>query len=246
MKNQIFLASPKIFSDTKKQVLNSLKNNWISSWGDYIAKFENKIKKYTNSKNVVVCSSGTAALHVSLVLSNVKKGDEVIVPTLTFIATINVVKYLDASPIFMDCDNFFNIDVKKTIEFLNKETFFKNNFTFNKKTGKKISAIIPVHVWGNAVKLKELIKICKKKNIKVIEDATESLGTFYTHKELNGKHTGTIGDFGCLSFNGNKIITAGAGGAILTKSNLLAKKARYLISQSKDDKFKFKIGRAHV
>ena len=239
MKKKISLSSPNIFKDSKKYILNCINKKWISSWGKYTTDFEKKIKNYTKSKNVVVCSSGTAALHISLILSSVKKNDEIIVPTLTFIATINVINYLQASPIFMDSDEFFNIDVDKTIQFIENHTILKRNFTYNKKTGKRISAIIPVHIWGNAANLQKLLRLCKSKNIKIIEDASESLGTFYNKGKIKGKHTGTIGNFGCISFNGNKIITTGGGGAILTNKYSDAKKARYLISQAKDDGVRF-------
>ena len=160
MKKKISLSSPNIFKDSKKYILNCINKKWISSWGKYTTDFEKKIKNYTKSKNVVVCSSGTAALHISLILSSVKKNDEIIVPTLTFIATINVINYLQASPIFMDSDEFFNIDVDKTIKFIENHTILKRNFTYNKKTGKRISAIIPVHIWGNAANLQKLLRLC--------------------------------------------------------------------------------------
>ena len=137
---------------------------------------------------------------------------------MTFVASINVIKYLDANPVFMDVDNNHNLDVKKTISFLENNTYFKNSSTFNKKS-KKISALILAHMWGNALEFNELVKICKKKNIYIIEDAAEALGTYYSSGLNKNKHVGTIGDIGCLSFNGNKIITTGSGGALLVKKN---------------------------
>lgn len=134
---------------------------------------------------------------------------------------------------------FFNIDIEKTIKFINEETFYKDNSTFNKKTGRRISAIIPVHVWGNAVWLDELVLICKERNIKIIEDAAESLGTAYLSGEYKGKYTGSIGEIGCLSFNGNKIITTGGGGMILTSDPIIAERAKYLTTQAKDDSFHY-------
>ena len=131
-----------------------------------ITKFEKKINKITNIKYSVACSSGTAALHTALKVLGVKKNDEVLVPTITFVATINVIKYLNAHPIFFGCDEFFNIDHRDVIEFIKKKTFFKNGYSFNKKTKRKITAIIPVHIWGNAANLSEICKICKKRNIK--------------------------------------------------------------------------------
>jgi dTDP-4-amino-4,6-dideoxygalactose transaminase len=176
---------------------------------------------------------------VSLNLAGINPGDEVIVPTLTFIAPINAVVYNSATPIFMDADNYYNIDSEKTIEFIENETVFKNGFTYNKTTDKKISAIIPVHVWGNAACLDELQPLCEDRNIFVVEDASESLGTVYSKGNYSGKHTGTIGRVGCLSFNGNKIITTGGGGMILTDDGQLAEKARYLTTQAKNDPVRY-------
>jgi dTDP-4-amino-4,6-dideoxygalactose transaminase len=139
----------------------------------------------------------------------------------------------------MDSDNYYNIDAEKTIEFIKNKTVFKNGFTYNKNTNNKIAAIIPVHVGGNACWLDELIELCNKQNIAIVEDACESLGTFYNAGKYKGKHTGTIGKLGCLSFNGNKIITTGGGGMILTDDESLAEKAKYLTTQAKDDPIRY-------
>ena len=213
------------------EIKKIIKLNQISSYGAIIPKFEKKISKITKIKNAVSCSSGTAALHVALKVVGVKSQDEVIVPTITFIATINSVHYLNAKPVFMDCDDYFNIDPLKTIEFIEKKTHFKNGFSYNKKTKKRISAIIPVHVWGNASNILGLAKLCKKRNIKIVEDCTEALGTFYKNKNS----VGSIGDIGCFSFNGNKIITTGNGGLLITKKKSYANYAKYLISQATDN-----------
>ena len=207
-------------------------------WGEYVNLFESKIAEYTGSKYAIACVNGTAAIHVSII-SGVNPGDEVIVPTLTFIASINGISYCNADPIFMDADGFYNMDSEKVIEFIKSETVFKNGFTYNKKTDKRISAILPVHVWGNACWFGELVKLCEERNIVIVEDAAESVGTFYNEGNNKGKHTGTIGELGCLSFNGNKIITAGGGGMILTDDEVLAEKAKYLTTQAKDDPIRF-------
>jgi len=162
-------------------------------------------------------------------------GDEVIVPSLTFIAPINAVAYNGAYPIFMDCDRHYNIDVEKLINFITDQTIFKNGISINKSTNNRISAIIPVHIWGNAVDMSTLQKICKERNIVIIEDASESLGTIYNSGIYNNVHTGLIGDLGCISFNGNKIITTGGGGVIITNNSAFAEKAKYLTTQAKDD-----------
>ena len=166
-------------------------------------------------------------------------GDEVIVPTLTFIATVNVVKYLGGEPVFMDCDDFYNIDFEKTVDFLQRQTEMKNGNTYNRLTGRRIAAIIPVHIFGNAARLHEFVTICRERNIRIVEDAAESLGTFYDAPDAGKRHTGTIGDIGCFSFNGNKIITTGGGGMIVTNVPDFAEKAKYLTTQAKDDEVRY-------
>ena len=220
-----------------KEVVKTLKSGWVSTAGNNIGIFEKKISSFTKSKYVVACNSGSSGLHVALIVAGVKNCDEVILPAISFIATANVVKYVGAKPIFIDVDNHFNLDIEKLYIFLKEETFMRSGSCYNKKTKKKIAAIIFVHVWGGAANIKKILKYCKEKNIKVIEDSTESLGTLYKKNYLNGKHTGTIGDIGILSFNGNKIITTGAGGAILTKSKKYYKKSKLLINQAKKNDF---------
>ncbi len=235
MLKKIALNEPSLDIDEIKSVTKCIESNWISTAGELIKKFENKISNYTGAKYAIACMNGTCALQISLKILGVTKEDEVIVPTLTFISPISAVVLNNAKPIFMDVDNYHNIDCKKVIEFIKKQTLFKNGCTFNKKTKKRIKAIIVVHVWGNAVDLKKLIKLCKKKNILLVEDAAEGLGTKYKSSNLKNKHVGSIGVLGCLSFNGNKIITTGGGGMILTNNKFLSNKARYYINQAKDN-----------
>ncbi len=233
------LSVPSLKGNELKYVSKCIKTEWISSSGKFVKIFEDRIASYLGAKHAIACINGTSALQVSLRILGVLPDDEIIVPTITFIAPINAIIYNNAKPIFMDCDEFYNIDASKTIEFIKQCTIFKKKFTYNKKTGKRISAIIPVHVWGNAVDLDKLILICKQRNITILEDASESFGTKYTKGKLKNKYAGTIGKIGCLSFNGNKIITTGGGGMILTNDRKIAKRARYLIDQAKDDGFKY-------
>ena len=233
------LSVPFIQGNEWKYIKECLDVEWISSVGKYVDFFEQRIAEYTGAKHAVACVNGTAALHIALKLAGVKPGDEVIVPTLTFIAPVNAVEYLSAAPVFMDCDQYYNIDAGKVIRFLKKETEFRDGFTHNRSTGRRISAIIPVHVFGNAVFLDELVDICRERNIKIVEDAAESLGTRYISGKHSGRHCGTVGTLGCLSFNGNKIITTGGGGMILTDDPALAEKARYLTTQAKDDSARY-------
>ena len=239
----INLHEPLLAGNERKYIKNCLDQGWVSSVGKYVDIFEKKISKYTGAKYAVACINGTTALQVSLRLVGVKKNDEVIVPSMTFIAPVNAISYNNAKPIFMDCDEYYTIDVNKTVDFINNETHtikqkkFGNNLsiTVNNKTGNRITAIIVVHVFGNAANLDRLVDLCRRKNIALIEDAAESIGTFYSTSRYKKRHTGTLGTIGCLSFNGNKIITTGGGGMILTNNQKIAKKAKYLITQAKDD-----------
>ena len=236
MKSYIPLYPPSIPKNSIYYLKKCVNENYVSTSGNIIKQFEEKISRYTHSKYAVALNSGTSALHLALKVVGVEKQDEVIVPTLTFIATVNAVLYNNCSPIFMDCDDYYNTDVDKVLSFLDKKTIFKKNFTYNKKTKKRIYAIIITHVWGNAANLLKLVKFCKKKNIKLIEDASESLGTFY---KKNKSHTGTIGDVGVFSFNANKIITTGCGGMLLTNNKKYYKLTKYFSAQAKDDDIYF-------
>jgi len=233
------LSVPSLKGNEWKYVKECIDTEWVSSAGKYVDLFEQKIAEYTGSKYAIACVNGTSALHVSLRLAGIKPGDEVIVPTLTFIAPVNAVTYNGASPVFMDVDEYYNLDIDKTIEFIQTETVFKNGITYNKQTDKCISAIIPVHMWGNPVWLDELVPLCLDRNIVIVEDASESLGSIYNRGNYKEYHTGTIGKSGCLSFNGNKIITTGGGGMILTDDEDLAEKASYLTTQAKDDPVRY-------
>ena len=239
MSAYIPLSVPTLKGNELKYVKECIDTEWVSSAGKYVELFEQKIAEYTGSKYAVACVNGTAAIQVSLRLAGVKPSDEVIVSTLTFIASVNAITYNNATPIFMDADKYYNLDSEKTIEFIKNETVYKNGFTYNKNTDKKISAILPVHVWGNACWLDELIELCNKQNIVIVEDACESLGTFYNGGKFKGKHTGTIGKLGCLSFNGNKIITTGGGGMILTNNEDIAIRARHITTTAKSDPLEY-------
>lgn len=233
------LHEPNFIGNEKKYLLSCINDNWVSTSGKFLKLFEKKICQITKTKFVVPVLNGTIGLHLSLILSKVNINDEVLIPTITFAATINSVIYLKAKPIFMDVDDNLNIDEKKTIEFIKKKTHFVNGETINSTTKRKIKAIMIVHTFGNAANFEELYSLCKKRKIKIIEDAAESLGTIYKKGKFKNRHTGTIGDFGVFSFNGNKIITAGNGGVVLTKNKKIYNKANYLITQSKDNNIRF-------
>ena len=238
MFKKVFLHNPTIYNNEIKYIKKCLNSGWITN-GDYIDKFTNIVKKFTKVKYAIPCINGTSALHISLKVLNIEEGDEVIVPSTTFIAPINAVMYNMAKPIFMDVDKYFTIDTNKTLEYLKNNTYLKKKYCFNKKTHRKIKAIIIVHTFGNAADIEKLFIFCRNRNISIVEDAAESLGTKYTKGRFKNRHTGTVGNIGCLSFNSNKIITAAGGGMILTNSATLAKKSIYLINQAKNDSVKY-------
>lgn len=227
------LSIPNFEGNEKKYVDDSIAQGWVSTGGTYITKLEQEMAKFIHTENVAACQSGTSALHLSLIEAGVRPGDAVIVPSLTFIAAVNPVKYQFATPIFMDCDASFCMDPIKLRMFCESECQFDGKRLFYR--GKKIKALVVVHVFGNMADMVSILEIARKYNIKVIEDSTEALGTKYTAGPLAGKYAGTIGDFGCYSFNGNKIITTGGGGAITANDPEIVDHIRYLSTQAKND-----------
>ncbi|MDF2801228.1 MAG: LegC family aminotransferase [Anaerocolumna sp.] len=235
MDKYIPLSVPNLKGKELEYVTKAIETEWVSTGGGYIDEFERNIANYLKVEKAVACQSGTAGLHLALKLSGVEYGDEVIVPTLTFIAAVNPVRYLGAEPVFMDCDDSLNLDINKLEEFCNTECYLSENELINKKTQRVIKAIIIVHVFGNMADMERLIEVASRYRLKVVEDATEALGSYCTSGKYKGKFAGTIGDFGAYSFNGNKIITTGGGGMLVAKDNILIDKAKYLSTQSKDD-----------
>ncbi|MEZ5543317.1 MAG: LegC family aminotransferase [Pseudomonadota bacterium] len=229
------LSVPCITGNEWEYVKTCLDSGWVSTAGSFVSRFEEDFRRYTGAGHAIACMNGTAALHVALGLVGVTAGDEVLVPTLTFIASVNAISYLGASPVFMDCDEFYNIDVDSTREFLEDETELREGVCYNRRSGRRIAALVPVHVFGNAARVQELVPLCRERGIRIVEDAAESLGTVYS----DGRHTGTIGDVGCFSFNGNKILTTGGGGMIVTDNAAYAERARYLTTQAKDDELHY-------
>ena len=237
MTKRINLSEPLFIGNEKKYLISCIDDNWVSSKGKFVKRFEKKISEYTNCKYTTTAINGTSALHLSLKVLGVKKNDEVIVPTLTFVASINSIIYNQARPFFMDVDSCFNLDIDKCLNFLKFNTKIKSDgFCYNKITSNRIFAIMPVHLFGNLVNLDKLSKICKNKNIKIIEDASESLGSKYLSGKFKDKHPGTIGDAGIISFNGNKVITSGGGGIFLTKNKKYFDDFKYLADQAKNQK----------
>jgi len=210
-------------------VTDCIKSNFVSSVGEYVNKMEESLQEFTGVKYAIVTVNGTAALHVGLVLCGVQSGDEVLMPALTFIATANAISYVGAVAHFVDVDEkTLGIDAQKLDIYLSDIAEMRDGTCYNKNTNKKIKAIVPMHTFGHSVDMDALNKVMKKYNIDVIEDAAESLGSFY-----KGKHTGTLSKLSAISFNGNKIITTGGGGAILTNDEELARKAKHITTTSK-------------
>ena len=223
------LHEPLFFGKEINYLKNTINQNFVSSAGEYVNQFEKKIKKYTKVKFAIAVVNGTQAIYISLKACGVKKNEEVLVPALTFVGTANAISYLGAEPHFVDSQiENFGINCLKLENYLNKIVKFKGNKCINKFTGKVIKAIIPVHVFGHPCNIQDIIKIAKKFNLIVVEDAAEALGSFYKKK-----HLGTFGDVGCFSFNGNKIITTGGGGMVITNKKILAKKIQHLTTTAK-------------
>ena len=224
-----YLHEPFLGKKDSNSVSNAVLKKEVSTYGNFVVKFEKEIKKFTKAKYSVALINCTQALFISLKAVGVKKNDEVLVPSLTFIGTVNAISYLDAEPHFVDSNiDDFGIDCQKLENYLKKITFKKKDKFYNKKTGKLISAIVPVHVFGHPCKIEYIKKISKKYNLKIVEDAAEALGSYYKNK-----HLGTFGHIGCLSFNGNKIITTGGGGVIITNNLKLYKRIKHLSSTAK-------------
>ena len=228
-KKIIPLHEPKFFGNEKKYVNQCIDTTFVSSVGKFVDKFEKKIAKYTGAKYAVATTNGTAALHISLILAGVKQDDEVITQPLNFIASCNAISYCNAKPIFIDVDkDTMGLSPSALRSFLEKNTKIKNKKCINKKTKKIIKACIPMHSYGHPCRIEEIKKLLTKYHIFLIEDASESLGSFYKKK-----HTGTFGKLGIISFNGNKIVTAGGGGCIITNDKILAKKAKHITTTAK-------------
>ena len=235
----INLSVPNLSMDILENLKKCLESGWVSTGGRFIPEFETKVKNYMKTKFAAGVQSGTAGLHMSLQVLGVQRDEEVFVPTLTFIAAVNPTTYLGASPIFIDCDDSLCMDPLKLEKFCSEECDFREGVLVNKKTNKKIRALVIVHVFGNMADMEKIMDIAKKYNLRVLEDATEALGTYYTEGRYKGKYAGTIGDIGVLSFNANKIITTGGGGMVVGDNEELVEKVRFLSSQAKKDTLYF-------
>lgn len=223
------LHEPKFIGNEKKNLNECIDSTFVSTVGNFVDRFEEEIAKYTGAKYAVATVNGTSGLHISLILANVDKDSEVITQPITFVATCNAISYCGAVPIFIDVDKeTMGLSPSALKSFLEKNTSVENKKCINNVTGKVIKACVPMHSYGHPCKIDKIKEICDEYHIFLIEDAAESIGSFYENK-----HTGTFGNLGVMSFNGNKIITAGGGGCIITNNKALAKKAKHLTTTAK-------------
>ncbi|NLA76385.1 MAG: LegC family aminotransferase [Clostridiales bacterium] len=229
------LSVPNLKGNELKYVSTAVETEWVSTGGPYVEDFEKNIASYVKCAGAVSCQNGTSGLHISLLLTGVTADDAVIVPTLTFIAAVNPVKYIGATPVFMDCDDSLCMDPVKLERFCKEECTLGNGKLIEKASGKHIKTLVVVHVFGNMADMEAIMNIARRYNLKVVEDATEAIGTYYTSGEYKGRYAGTIGDLGVLSFNGNKIITTGGGGMILSNNADYLRHAKHLTTQAKSD-----------
>ncbi len=229
------LSVPEIGGNEWKYVKECLDTSWVSYVGQYVNKFEEVLSEFVGTKYAVATSSGTSALHIALLVAGIQEDDEVLVSTLTFIAPVNSIRYLGAWPVFIDADpKYWQMDPEQVVDFLEQECRWKNGFLYNKVTGRRVKAILPVHILGHPVDMTPIIDIASKFNLTIVEDAAESLGAKY-----NGQSVGQIGDIACVSFNGNKIVTTGSGGMILTDNADWANRAKHITTQAKYDSLEY-------
>lgn len=229
------LCVPTIRGNEWSYVKECLDTNWVSSVGAYVDKFERAVAEAVGTEYAVATSSGTAALHVALLVAGIRPEDEVLVSTLSFIAPANAIRYVGAWPIFVDADpTYWQMDPEKVKSFLETQCRWRNGALFNLVTGRRVRAILPVHILGHSVDMDPILELARKYELTVIEDATESLGARY-----KDRNAGALGDIACFSFNGNKLITTGGGGMIVTNNSHWAERAKYLTTQAKDDPIEY-------
>ncbi|MGE5111805.1 MAG: LegC family aminotransferase, partial [Acidobacteriaceae bacterium] len=229
------LYAPEIRGDEWKYVKECLDTGWVSSVGEYVNRFERMLAEYLGAKAAVATCNGTSALHVALLVAGVRPGDEVLVSTLTFIAPVNAIRYAGAHPVLIDAEpQYWQIDEQKVVGFLRNECEYSARELRNRRTGRRVGAILPVHILGHPANMESVVAAAREFGLPVIEDATECLGAEYRRRSV-----GTLGDIACFSFNGNKIITTGGGGAIVTDNVAWVERAKYLTTQAKDDPIEF-------
>ena len=223
------LSVPRFIGNEKKYLEECIDTTFVSSVGKFVDRFEEEMALYTGTKKAVVCVSGTNALHMSLMLVGVERDDEVLTQALTFIATCNALSYIGARPIFIDVDKTtMGLSPDAMKEWLVRNAEIKNGQCYNKHTGRRVKACVPMHTFGHPVRIEELVALCEEYHIELVEDAAESIGSRYKNR-----HTGTFGKVGAISFNGNKTITTGGGGMMLFQDEELGKQANTLLPKQR-------------
>jgi perosamine synthetase len=225
------LSVPEIRGKEWEYIKECLDTNWVSSVGPFVDRFERMLAERAGTRHAVACVNGTSALHIALLVAGIKPDDEVLTSALTFIAPANAIRYANAWPVLIDAEpDYWEMDPQRVVDFLDRECRWNSKSLINKTSGRKVSAIVPVHILGHPVDMDPILEAACKYDLKVIEDATESLGARYKDRRV-----GSLGDISCFSFNGNKIITTGGGGMLCTNDEMLAARAKYLTTQAKDD-----------
>lgn len=233
------LSVPNFAGNEKKYVEDAVVSEWVSTGGSKVTDFEQAIADYVGMPRAVACNSGTSGLHLANLVAGVTRGDEVLVPTLTFIAAVNPVRYAGAEPVFIGCDDTLCMDPAAAREFLETQCERRDGKVINKTSGATVKAILVVHVFGNMADMEAFVDLAAEFGLALIEDATEALGTKYTEGRFAGRMAGTIGDVGVYSFNGNKIMTTGAGGMVVSNHADWAEHAKHLSTQAKADELQF-------
>ena len=233
------LSVPNFSGNEKEYVNGAVVSEWVSTGGSLVGEFEQKVAGYAGMPAAVACNSGSSGLHLANLVAGVGRGDEVLAPALTFIAAVNPIRYVGAEPVFIGCDDSLCMDPVLAERFLSENCEMRGGCCYNRRTGARVRAIVVVHVFGNMADMPAFLALAKKYNLVLIEDATEALGTRYTGGPLAGRMAGTMGDAGVYSFNGNKIITTGAGGMVVSNHPDWAEHAKYLSTQAKDDQLQF-------
>ena len=228
---RIPLSVPHLGGNEWRYVKECLDTNWVSSAGSFVTRLEHLVAERSGRTHAVATASGTAALHVALLVAGIGTDEEVLMPALTFVAPANAVRYVGAWPVFIDVDpNYWQLDPAKLADFVHRECQWRDGALWNRASGRRVRAVLPVDILGHPVDADPILEIARSRDLVVIEDATESLGARYKTRPA-----GTLGDLACFSFNGNKVVTAGGGGAIVTDNAAWADRARYLTTQAKDD-----------
>lgn len=237
---EISLSEPNLHGNEVKYTTEAIESQWVSITGPFVGKFKKVVEDYVKADNAIPMQNATSALHMALIINDINSNHEVIAPTLTFIASVNCIKYVNATPVFMDCDSFGNMDPEKLRRFCQTQCTLTDKGLVNNKTGKIVKAVVVTHIFGNMADMESITQIADEFKLILIEDSAQALGTYYTSGKFKGRFAGTFGDCGVYSYNSNKIITCGSGGTLVVKDVDKAEKVMYLAAQAKDDGLRYK------